>query len=377
MPLLRPQVSADTTEVALTITSRTFFKVLLLIIVTIILLAMLKRAQYALTLVFIAFFLAVALNAPVSWVERHLPGPLRGSRSSATSLSFLIVVVLLGLFIASLTPPIIRQTESFVNNAPHIVQSLRDNNSGINQFVEQYHLQGEIDDLSSELSGRLKNSVGTAISAVTRITSSIFALLTIFVLTFMMLVEGPLWLNFLRQLVPEDRRPYAERLAHDMYKAVRGYVNGQVALAVIAAFLLLPGMLIFHVSYPVGLMAVVFICGLIPMVGHTVGAIIVTFVALFTSPVSALGILIYYILYQQVENYLVQPRLQANTTNLSPLLVLLAVVVGVSFGGLLGGLVAIPVVACIRVWAVDYLRTRNMLRPEAVPAEQHIPRERV
>lgn len=354
-------------EVSLTISSKTFFKVLLLILVTIILLAMLKRAEYALTLIFIAFFLAVALNAPVSWVERHLPGPLRGSRSSATSVSFLIVIVLLGAFIASITPPIIRQTQTFIANAPSIVQNLRSENSSVNQFVERYHLQGQIDQLSAELTDRLKNSTGTAFAAVEQVTSSIFSLVTILVLTFMMLVEGPTWLSALRQILPQHRRAYADRLLQGMYKAVKGYVNGQVALAVIASFMLLPGLLIFHVSYPIALMAVVFVCGLIPMVGHTIGAIIVTFIALFTSPWSAVGILIYYILYQQIENYLIQPRLQANTTNLSPLLVLVSVVVGVSFGGLLGGLVAIPAVACLRVWVVDYLHSRNLLEA-AIPA---------
>jgi len=351
-------------EISLTITARTFFKVLLLILVTIILLAMLKRAEYALTLIFIAFFLAVALNAPVSWVERHLPGPLRGSRSSATSLAFLIVIIVLGAFIASITPPIVRQTQSFISNAPNIVQSLRSDNSGVNQFVERYHLQGQIDQMSSELTDRLRNSTGTAVAAIEQVTSSIFSLVTILVLTFMMLVEGPMWLAALRQILPTDRRAYADRLLKGMYKAVKGYVNGQVALAVIASFMLLPGLLIFRVSYPVALMAVVFICGLIPMVGHTIGAIIVTFIALFTSPWSAVGILIYYILYQQIENYLIQPRLQANTTSLSPLIVLVSIVVGVSFGGLLGGLVAIPVAACLRVWIVDYLHERNLLDTE-------------
>ena len=348
-------------EVSLTISTRTFFKVLLLILITIGVLAMLKRAEYALTLIFIAFFLAVALNAPVSWVERHLPGPLRGSRTSATSLAFLIVIVILGAFLASLIPPIVRQVEAFVNSAPHIVQSLRSQNGSINRIVEQYHLQAQIDQLSAGLSDRLKNSTGTAIAAVEGVTSSIFSLLTILVLTFMMLVEGPTWLQSLHQFVPERRRAHIEHLVVGMYRAVRGYINGQVLLAVIAAFMILPGLLIFHVSYPVALMAVVFICGLIPMIGHTIGAILVAFVALFTSPIAALGILIYYILYQQIEGYLIQPRVQANTTNLTPLMVLVSVVVGVSFGGLLGGLVAIPAAACLRVWVIDYLQQRNLL----------------
>jgi predicted PurR-regulated permease PerM len=117
------------------------------------------------------------------------------------------------------------------------------------------------------------------------------------------------------------------------------------------------------VPYPAALVVVVFICGLIPMVGHTIGAIIVTLVALFQSPLAAVLILAYYILYQQIENYIIQPRIQANTTNMSPLLVFSAVIVGVSFGGLLGGLVAIPVAGCIRIALLDYLRTKKIIEP--------------
>lgn len=353
--------TVDDREVALTITAKTFFKVLLLVVVAIALLAALRSAEHALVLVFIAFFLALALNAPVSFVARHLPGSLRNSRSTATAISFLLVVAVLGLFAASLIPPIVRQTQAFIQNAPQIVQDIRSNNSSVSNLIDRYHLQGQIDEISSELSSRLQHSSGTAISAVSRIGSSVFSSLTILVLTFMMLIEGPTWLRISRELLPEGRRERADRLARDMYKAVRGFVNGQVLLAVVASFLLLPGLLAFHVSYPIALMGVVFICGLIPMVGHTIGATIVTFVAVFHSPLSALGILIYYILYQQIENYLVQPRLQANTTNLSPLLVFMSLVIGVSFGGLVGGLVAIPTVACLRVWVLDYLQMRHLM----------------
>ncbi|MEK7152422.1 MAG: AI-2E family transporter, partial [Patescibacteria group bacterium] len=146
-----------------------------------------------------------------------------------------------------------------------------------------------------------------------------------------------------------------------MYKVVKGYVNGQVILAALAAVLITPMFFILGISYPVALMVVVFICGLIPMVGHTIGAIFVTLVAVFTSPAAALIILAYYFLYQQIENYLVQPRIQANSTNMSPLLVFMSVVIGVNFGGILGGLVAIPIAGCLRILALDYLRRKKII----------------
>jgi len=345
----------------LTITTQTFVRVLLLILGTIILLAALRKATHALTLIFIAIFLALALNAPVHWISEHLPGKSRGSRALATSVSFLVVVILLGAFLASLVPPLVRQTQSFVNAAPHLVKDLRSQDSATGKIIRRYHLEGQVNKFSTQLSARLKNVSGSALTTLTHVGSSIFATLTILALTFMMLVEGPRWLDFFQRLVPHRHRKDADRLARDMYRVIKGYVNGQVTLAAIAAGFIVPSLFLLHVSYPIALMVIVFVCGLIPMIGHTIGAIIVTSVALFHSPTSAIIILAYYILYQQIENYLIQPRIQANSTNLSPLLVFGSVVIGVSFSGLLGGLVAIPIMGCLRILILYYLEHENLL----------------
>jgi predicted PurR-regulated permease PerM len=351
-------------ELELTVTNRTVIRVLVLVLLSVLFLAVLRRASHALILIFTAFFLALALNAPVHWIAERLPGKQRGSRSAATAISFLLVIVVLAVFLISIVPPIVRQTNTFIDAAPQLVANVRDQNSSLGKFVRKYHLESQVDTFSSQLSERLKHATGTAVSSITRIGSSIFSTLTILVLTFMMLIEGPHWANLFIEMLPDRKRKYAKELAHDMYHVIRGYVNGQVILAVIAAFLIVPMLFILHISYPVALMFVVFICGLIPMVGHTIGAIIVTAVALFHSVPTAIFILAYYILYQQIENYVIQPRIQANTTNLTPLLVFIAVVVGVSFGGLLGGLVAIPLMGCLRVVALDQIEKRHML-PEA------------
>jgi len=347
-----------TEEVALTISARTFFKVLLLILVTLLILTVVQRTLSAFVLVLIAFFLALALNAPVSWVSRHLPGKLRNNRSLATVLAFLIVVAVLAGFIVSVVPPVIHDMETFISNAPATVQNLRNHYSDLNSFIVRNHLQGQAQRLTDELSSRLQSSSEAIFTAVTGVANSLFSTLLVLVLTFMMLAEGPVWARFFGQLIPDGRRKHVEKLASDMYLAVRGYINGQLLLAVIAAFFTLPGLLIFNVNYPYALMGLVFISGLIPLVGYTIGALIVAFIALFHSPWSALGILVYIILYQQVETYLIQPRVQSSKTNLSPLLILISLLVGAAFAGLLGALIAIPLVACLRIWLVDYLETK-------------------
>ena len=348
-------------EVAVTISSQTLVRLILLVIASIILLNAAHKASHALLLIFTAFFLTLALNSPVYWLGKHLPGKRRGSRPIATSLSFLVVVVLLGGFIAGTAPPLVRQTENLVNAAPNLVQDLRSQNSSAGRLIRRYHLEKQVDTLSSQLSSRLKNAGGAAFSTVQRVGSSFFSLLTILVLTFMMLVEGPRWLGFLRDLIPDKHQDVADRIANDMYRVIKGFVNGQVTLAALASVLIMPAVLLLHIGYPAALIVIIFICGLIPLVGHTIGAIIVTTVALFHSTSAAAIILAYYILYQQIENYLIQPRIQANSTNMSPLLVFMSVVIGVSFGGLFGGLVAIPAAGCLRIALLEYLRSHQII----------------
>jgi predicted PurR-regulated permease PerM len=355
-------------EVWVSVSNRTVIRVLALIIVSVALLAAVRKASHALILIFTAFFLALALNAPVHWLGEHLPGKLRGSRSLATSISFLVIILLLGAFLASIVPPLVRQTDNFIKQAPHLIQEERDQNSSIGQLIRKYKLQNEVSSLSKQIGQRLQNSTGSAVSSVSFLASSAFSILAILVFTFMMLIEGPMWFARAREMLPESQHKHSDKLGRDMYSVIKGFVNGQVLLAAIAAALISPAVFILHISYPLALVVVIFVCGLIPMVGHTIGAVIVTIVALFHAPITALIILVYYILYQQIENYVIQPRIQANTTNLSPLLVFASVIVGVSFGGLLGGLVAIPVAGCTRVLLVDYLHNHGKLTHESSTA---------
>src|SRR5262249_1964144 len=151
-------------EVAVTITNETFARLAVLTVLTIVLLLAAQKASHALLLIFTAFFLALALNAPVHWIGSHLPGKSRGSRALATSLSFFIVVLLLGGFIASLAPPLVRQTENFVSVAPSLVDDFRDQNSPAGRFIREHHLEKQVNTVSQQLSERLKHSGGTAFS---------------------------------------------------------------------------------------------------------------------------------------------------------------------------------------------------------------------
>ncbi len=349
-------------EVWVNVSNRTVVRVLVIVICAFILLLAVKRAAHAIELILAALSLSLALNGPVHWVAKHIPGRKNGSRAIATAVSVLIVVILLGTFIALITTPLTKQTDKFIKAVPTLVKEVRQQNSSLGKIVRKYNLEGEVNSLSKQLSSHLHNVTGSALSLAGSFASSVFSVLVILVLTFMMLVEGQRWQKRFEELIPSEHRAHIDLVARDMYKVIRGYVNGQVLLALIATVLITPMLLILHISYPFALMVVVFICGLIPLVGHTIGAILITIVALFHSTLAAVIILAYYILYQQVENYVVQPRIQSNATNLSPLMVIIAILVGVSFGGLLGGLIAIPVAGCLRVLVVDLLHSHGKLQ---------------
>lgn len=364
----------DAPEVEFTVSNRTIFRVIIATILAILFVVAVRHSAHTLTLIGVALFLSLALNGPVHALAIRIPGKRRGSRGLATGLSIGIVLILLGAFLALIVPPLIKQTSNFVHEAPKVINQIHDQHSSVGSFIRQHHLQGQVDKLSNQLSSRLNNLGGTAFSTLAHIGSSLFSTVTVIVLTVMMLAEGPRWRRIIEQLIPPRHSERSQRLAKDMHKVIKGYVNGQVLLAAIASVLIVPMLFILHISNPWALMVVIFVCGLIPMVGHTIGAIIVTAVALFHSLPAAIIILCYYILYQQVENYVVQPRIQANATNMSALLVFIAVILGANFGGLLGALVAIPVMGCLRVAVLDYLQSRNMLSKRTVEKEKSQPK---
>lgn len=353
-------------EVEVTVSNRTIVRILIIVIGAFMLLSAVRIAQHAIILISTSIFLALALNAPVHWLAIHWPGKRKGNRTVATAVSFLLVIAALAAFIASIVPPLVHQTSEFIDAAPGLVESVRSEDSSLGRFIRRYNLEDEVDKFSGELSAKAQEGAGKAFGTVTRVGSSIFSVLTVLVLTFMMLIEGPRWLRFAKRLIPAEHEMHANDLTIKMYRVIKGFVNGQVLLAMLAALVIVVPLIVLHVGNPIALMVVVFICGLIPLVGHTIGAIIVSTVALFESPVTALIVLAYYILYQQIENYVIQPRIQANSTDMSPLFVFSAVIIGVSFNGLLGGLVAIPVAGCLRILVLDYLEHSKLLSRKEV-----------
>ncbi len=344
-----------------TVSNRTVIRVLVLGALAFLVIKLLGHVMHPLQLILISAFLSLALNPAVKWISKHLRIKTRGM---ATGLAYLVVVVLLGLFINTVVPPLVHQTVDFVRSAPTTINDLNTNNSALSSFVRRYHLQNEVKGFSENIKQRTKNLQQPVVSTAGRLGSALISILTVFVLTFMMLVEGPEWVTRALSFQPQAKREHYKSLLRRMYRIVTGYVNGQLLLALIGAgfdfLVLVVASHILHVSVnAVALAGIVALTGLIPMIGHTIGASIVVLACLFVSTPLAVIMAIVVIVYQQVENITLQPYIQAKYNELTPLLVFVSALLGIGVAGLLGAFVAIPAAGCARILFLDYHERKN------------------
>ncbi len=333
------------------ISSQAIVRAVVIIAITLLGLRFLTQISYQLTLIFTAAFLALALNPAVSWIADRLRSK---SRAQATGMAYILVILVLGAFVAFVVPPIVRQMVDFAKDIPSTISTVSDQDSPVGNFVRRNNLQDEIDSISQELKGKVNQVPSTVISTASWVGGAVFSTITVIVLSFMMLIEGPRWFERLWQVQPKEKRKHRRDLAHRMYRVVTSYVNGQVLIALIASLFSMAALLIASTITDssinvVAMGGIVFLLGLIPLIGNTIAAAIVILVSLFSSLALAITMAVFFIVYQQVENATLQPYIQAKGNQLTPLIVFVAALIGAGFGGILGAFVAIPVAGCIRV----------------------------
>ena len=200
---------------------------------------------------------------------------------------------------------------------------------------------------------------GTALAVTKGVITAIFATLTIAFLTLFMLLEGPAWIERLYSLLPEEKQPRWRAIGQDIYRTIGGYVTGNLAISLIAGITSTTALLILGVPFAVALGLLVAILDLIPLAGATIAAILVTTVAFLDSTTSGIIMLIFFVVYQQLENQVLQPVVYGRTVRLSPLVVLIAVLIGAEIAGVIGALAAIPVAGTIQVLVLDWLTHRR------------------
>jgi predicted PurR-regulated permease PerM len=362
-------------KVKIDIDTATFVRFGLVILGFVVALLIVYKTRSALTILGVALFLALALNPPVSLISRRLPG---NSRVGATAIAYLVVVSLLGGFLFMVVPPVIEQTSKFAETVPSIIDDVSKNRTVFDDFIQRYGLEETADkavenakDQASSLAANLGNLlIGGAGVLFNGVANLIFVL----VLAFLMLIEGPSWLRKLWGMYQDPELLERHRtMINKMYRVVTGFVNGQLTVAAIAAVCSLVVILLFSttIGFPANialpLATIVFLSGMIPMIGSTIGGTLVALVLLFNSPLAALFFVIYFIVYQQIENNFIAPTIQAKSVELSALAILAAILIGVSLAGLLGGIIAIPVAGCLRVLLIDYLEHSRRVRAEKTP----------
>lgn len=350
--------------VQVTVASRTVVRIILMVVATILVLRFIINVSNVLTLIFLAFFLAMALNPAVSWIRKKLKIK---SRAGATAIAYVSVLTVIIAFFAIIIPPLVNQTGSFISSVPSTLSSLKDRNSSIGKIVQRYKLEDSLDSVASEIKSRTKYLPGPIFSTATRIGSTLASVIAVLVMTFMMIVEGPYWVEQFWKVQTKKRKERWQPLTHKMYVLVNGYVVGQLLISLIAASFALIAMLVASTALgvsinAVGLAGVIALTGLIPMIGNTLGAVLVVLVCLLSSWPLAIIMAVFFLLYQQIENVTIQPHIQSRKNELTPLLVFIAALLGIGLGGLVGAFVAIPLAGCIKILVTDYYQNRTVTK---------------
>jgi len=348
-------------KVTVNITNKTILRTILWIAAAIIIYKVVGQISHILTLVFASFFLALAINPVVSWASQRLGTK---SRAGATAMAYFLVVIFLTVFFALITPPLVRQTRTFIKQVPQTVENFQNQDSSLANTVRRYKLDEKLNEGARDFASNYSGFGTKILDTGKRVAEAVASLFAVLVMTFMMLVEGPKWFELYFSTLPEKKRKHHKGLALRMYKAVSGYVNGQVILATIAgifAFLALEiaGQVLDVPSNAAALAGIVTVFGIIPLFGNPIAATLVVLFSLLNSVTLAIVMAIYFIIYFFIENHTFQPYIQSRLNELTPLMVFIAALIGVSLGGILGALVAIPAASAIKILVEDYYNTRR------------------
>ena len=320
--------------------------------------------------ILIATFLAVALSSPVNWLEQHMK---RGFAIAIVFLGLLAVPVMLG---ALILPPFVREATNLANDAPKYARDVSEfvqDNETLRKLNEDYDITQKLQDEAGKLPDKLGGAAKTLSDVGVTIVNSIFQLVTILILTAFMLGGGRKWIDSALELQPPERRVRLRRSLDHIGKAVSGYVSGVLLQATVAGLLSYLVLRILGVPFAAPLAVLVFFFDLIPLVGATIAAVLIGIVTVFNDfPTVTIIWTIWSIVYQQVENSVLQPQIQRRTVNVHPFVTLVAVLFGANLLGIAGALVAIPVAASIQILLREWWDWRQM-GVKRTPAEGTAP----
>jgi predicted PurR-regulated permease PerM len=312
-------------------------------------------SRQVVTWVLVALFLALALNPAVEWLMAHGVAR-RGLAVAITMLGAALLVVGIG---AIFVPTVVHQVNEFVDAIPGYVDDVTKGRGRLGFLETKYHVVEKVKDaVHSGGARKLLGFSGTAISLTKSVITIIVASLTIVVMTIFMLLEGPEWVERFYSLLPAEQQKRWRAVGYDVYRTVGGYVTGNLVISLIAGVTTTVLLLALGVPFAVALGLVVAILDLVPLAGATIAAVIVCTVAFLHSLPAGIICVVFFVVYQQIENHFLQPVIYGRTVQLSPLAVLIAVLIGAQLAGVLGALGAIPIAGSIQVFVRDWLARR-------------------
>ena len=295
-------------------------------------------------LILIALFLATGLNPAVEALRRR-----NMSRSAAVAVIFSAVILFVIFFALVVLPPVISQGTQLIDKAPQLLTDLK-NNSTISNLNDHY---GIIDTLQEKLKSVTSNGTllistfGGVIGVGKSVLSGFFSFLTVLVLTLYFITSLPQAVELGLSLVPSSRRERVGRLTEAIIARVGSFVGSQIIIAAMASVFVFFLSLVLGLPSPIAIGMIVLVCGLIPLVGHFIGCSIVTIIGLTQSVLLGLIAFLAYVVYVQIENYVVTPRIMKKTLSVPGAVTIISALIGSSLLGLIGGLLAVPVAAAI------------------------------
>lgn len=308
-------------------------------------------ARQVLVLFLVAAFIAVGLDPAVRWLVRH------GVRRSVSVLVIALAALgFFGGFVAAVIPPIAHQSTSLVKHAPDYVHRL-DGNKTFRELDKRYHITVNVEKRAKE--GLSANSLGGFVGVGKAILGIFASTLTIIILTIYFLANMPAIKAVLYRAVPRTRRARVGLLGDEILDRVGGYVLGNLATSVVAGAATFVWLIAWGIPYPVALAMFIAITDLIPLIGATIGAIGITVVALFHGIVPGVATGIYYLAYQQFENYVLQPRIMKRTVDVAPVVTIVAALLGAALLGILGALIAVPIAAAVQLILTEVVYPRQ------------------
>ncbi|MDQ3091220.1 MAG: AI-2E family transporter [Actinomycetota bacterium] len=345
------------------LTTRQLVRILSVLLAFLVGLFLLYKVRDVLLVVGIAVFLSVAFGPAVDVLARgRVP---RSAAILAVYAALVAVIVGVGLLVV---PPVVDQLDQLAGDLPGFLNDLRAN-ATFREFDARYGIVQTLQEQASSLPSRLGDAAGTLQSVTVGAFNAVFELVTVLTIAFFLLLDRKRIVALSLGLAGERRAPELVRVGGRIYRSTAGYVAGALTIAAINGLVTFVTLTILGVPFAVPLSVLMFFFGLIPLVGATIGGAIILLVTLFTvSLTSTIVYLVVLVVYQQVENSVLQPFVYKRTVDVPPLVVIVSILVGTALLGVLGALVAIPVAAGVQILLREYGPEPLRLTPPPPPA---------